>query len=51
VTIASSTDLITTLTGQLGVGVLAVLTVVLGLALAYIVFKFGWRKLRGAIRG
>ena len=50
-TVASSTDLITTFVGQRGVGVLAVLTVTIGLAIAYIVFKFGWRKLRGSIRG
>jgi len=48
-TVASSTELITTFVGQTGVGVLAVLTVTLGLAVAYMVFKFGWRKLRGAI--
>jgi len=48
-TVASSTDLITTFVGQVGVGVITVLTVVLGLAVAYMIFKFGWRKLRGAI--
>lgn len=49
-TVASSTALITDLTGDLGAGVLAILGVVLGLAIAYFVFKFGWRKLKGAVR-
>jgi len=47
--VASSTDLIANITMQTGVGVLAVLTVTIGLAVAYMVFKFGWKKLKGAI--
>jgi len=48
-TVSSSTELVNTFVGQAGVGVLAVLTTTIGLAVAYMVFKFGWRKLRGAI--
>lgn len=43
--VASSTSLINTFVSDTGVGVLAVLTTTLGLAVAYMVFKFGWDKL------
>lgn len=33
-----------------GGAIVTVLGTVLGIAVAYLVFKFGWRKLRGAIR-
>lgn len=49
-TLASVTTLITDLVGDYGTYVLAILGVTLGLALAYIGFKFGWKKLRGAVK-
>jgi len=33
-----------------GTAVLGVLTAVIGLGVAYLVFRFGWRKVRGAVK-
>jgi uncharacterized membrane protein len=49
-TVADVTTLITSTAGDLGGGVLGILGIVLGIAVAYFLFKFGWRKLKGSIR-
>lgn len=48
--IASSTSIITGGFTSLGGGVATVLTAFIGLALAVVLFKFGYRKIKGAIR-
>jgi len=47
---SSAVALITSSVADYGSAVLTVLTAVVGLGLAYLAFKFGWRKLRGAVR-
>jgi len=49
-TTASTTALITTAFTDFGVGVLAILGLVIGIGVAYLVFKFGWRKVKGSVR-
>jgi len=45
-TLALITDSFTTYGGA----VLVILGAVIGLGLAYLVFKFGWRKVKGSVR-
>jgi hypothetical protein len=33
-----------------GTSVVAILTAVLGIGIAYLVFRFGWRKIKGSLR-
>jgi len=33
-----------------GVAVLAIIGAVIGIGLAYLIFKFGWRKVKGSLR-
>jgi uncharacterized membrane-anchored protein YhcB (DUF1043 family) len=40
------TDTLTTF----GTSVLAILTAVIGIGVAYLVFRFGWRKVKGSLR-
>lgn len=47
---SSAVALVTGAVGDYGAAVLTILTAVLGLAVAYLAFKFGWRKIRGAVR-
>jgi len=49
-TTASTTEIITGAFTTYGGAVLTILTAVIGIGLAYLVFKFGWRKIRGAVR-
>jgi len=48
---ASATQaLITGAFTDYGASVLVILGAVLGIGVAYLVFKFGWRKVRGSVR-
>lgn len=48
---ASSTQaLITGTIADFGIAVLAIITAVIGLGLAYLVFRFGWRRVKGSLR-
>lgn len=40
------TDALTDFSGS----VLVILTAVIGIGVAYLVFKFGWRKVKGSLR-
>jgi len=33
-----------------GLAVLAIITAVIGIGVAYLVYKFGWRKVKGSLR-
>jgi hypothetical protein len=44
------TTLATSTLSDFGTGVLAVLTAVIGVAIAYFLFKFAWRKIKGSVR-
>jgi uncharacterized membrane-anchored protein YhcB (DUF1043 family) len=48
---ASATEalVMTTLT-TFGTSVLAIITAVIGIGVAYLVFRFGWRKVKGSLR-
>jgi len=47
-TAASTTAIITGAVTDYGVALLAILTAVIGIGLAYLVFRFGWRKVKGS---
>jgi len=48
---ASSTQaLVTNTLTDFGTSVLAIITAVIGVGLAYLVFRFGWRKVKGSLR-
>jgi len=48
---ATSTGaLITSAIGQVGTSALLILTAVLGIGVAYFVFRWGWRKVKGSLR-
>jgi len=47
---SSVVSLIQSQVTDLGTAVLTILTAVIGLGLAYLVFKFGWRKVKGSVR-
>ena len=48
---ASATEaLVTSTLSSFGASVLVILTAVIGVGLAYLVFRFGWRKVRGSLR-
>jgi len=48
---ASATQaLVTGAVTDFGTSVLAILTAVLAIGLAYLVFRFGWRKVKGSLR-
>jgi len=48
---ASSTQaLVISTLGDFGVAVLAILTAVIGIGVAYLIFRFGWRKVKGSLR-
>jgi len=42
--------LATTTLGDFGDSVLVVLTAVIGIAIAYFLFKFAWRKIKGSVK-
>jgi hypothetical protein len=48
--VASTTSLITGAFTDFGGAVLVILGAVLTIGVAYLVFKFGWRKVRGSVR-
>jgi len=45
-----TTALITTGFASVGTAMLAILGVFLGIAVAYLIFKFGWRRTKGVVR-
>jgi len=48
---ASATQaLVTDTLADFGGSVLVILTAVIGIGLAYLVFRFGWRKVKGSLR-
>jgi len=48
---ASATQaLVTSTLADFGGAVLVILTAVIGIGLAYLVFRFGWRKVKGSLR-
>jgi len=49
-TVASTTALITGAFSDFGTAVIAILTLVIGMGLAYLVFRFGWKKVKGSLR-
>jgi len=48
--VGSTTVLITDNVNDFGVAVLTIITATIGLGLAYLVFRFGWRKVKGSLR-
>jgi len=49
-TLTAIETLITDTLTDFGASVLVILTAVIGLAIAYVAFRFGWNKVRGSIR-
>jgi len=48
---ASATEaLVLSNLGDFGTAVLSIITAVIGIGLAYLVFRFGWRKIKGSLR-
>jgi hypothetical protein len=48
---ASATEaLVTGTLTTFGSSVLVILTAVIGIGVAYLVFRFGWRKVKGSLR-
>lgn len=48
---ASSTEALVTATlTTFGGSVLVILTAVIGIGVAYLVFRFGWRRVKGSLR-
>lgn len=47
---SSTTSLITSAFADYGAAVLTILGLVIGIGIAYLVFKFGWRKVKGSVR-
>lgn len=48
---ASATQaLVTDTLTDFGASVLVIITAVIGIGLAYLVFRFGWRKVKGSLR-
>jgi len=48
---ASSTEaLVTSTLSDFGASVLVILTAVIGIGVAYLIFRFGWRKVKGSLR-
>jgi len=49
-TVGAISTLATTTLTAFGTQVLAVLTAVIGVAIAYFLFKFAWRKIKGSVK-
>jgi len=48
---ASATEsLVTSTLSTFGASVLVIITATIGIGLAYLVFRFGWRKVKGSLR-
>ncbi len=48
---ASSTEaLVTTTLSTFGSSALVILTAVIGVGVAFLIFRFGWRKVKGSMR-
>jgi len=50
ISVASVQDLVTDKLSDYGNAVLIILGALLGIAVAYLVFKFGWRKVKGSVK-
>jgi len=46
----TATTVITGAVADYGVEALVILTAVIGLGVGYLIFRFGWRKTKGALR-
>jgi len=49
-TASTTLTLVTTTLTNYGTAVAAILTAVIAVGLAYLVFRFGWRKVKGSLR-
>ncbi len=49
-TAAAAESLVTGTLTTFGTSVLAILTAVIGVGVAYLIFRFGWRKVKGSLR-
>jgi len=49
-TASAITSLITSTLSDYGTALLAILGAVIGIGVAYLVFRFGWRKVKGSTR-
>jgi len=49
-TAASTTAVVTSTLSSYGSAVLTIITATIAVGLAYLVFKFGWRKVKGSLR-
>jgi len=49
-TASSMTSVITSTLGDYGTALVTILTAVIGIGLAYLIFRFGWRKVKGSTR-
>jgi len=47
---STGSTLITGAIGDVGVAMLTILTAILGVAVGYLIFKFGWRRVKGVVR-
>jgi len=47
---STATSAITSAIADYGVEALVILSAVLGLGVGYLIFRFGWRKTKGALR-
>jgi len=47
---ASTTALVTSTLTSFGTSIMTVLTAVIGIGVAYLVFRVGWRKVKGSLR-
>jgi len=43
-------SLVTTTLGTFGTAVVTILTAVIAVGVAYLVFRFGWRKVKGSLK-
>jgi len=48
--ISDTQALVTSTLGTFGTAVLVIITAVIAVGVAYLVFKFGWRKVKGSLR-
>jgi len=47
---SSTVSLITDNLADFGAGVLTIITATLAIGVAYLLFRFGWRKVKGSLR-
>jgi len=49
-TASATQSLVTSTLSSFAAAVLVIITAVIGVGVAYLVFKFGWRKVKGSLR-